>query len=167
MVSQKSRDTFFSLRKNTSSISHQKKQPKITFFLKRSCEQFSKYSAFSLCAKTLPNNRDKFRGFFNHPADGLTFFMRDLHFADLHAPSISQARFVQFRSEHSAQRLVDIYLLHDRSNPFRMKGALLYRYVVLYPCALRGFLSTPPGQRLREVFGTAFRPRGLHPLAAL
>ena len=126
MVSQKSRDTFFSLRKNTPSISHQKKQPKITFFLKRSCEQFSKYSAFSLCAKTLPNNRDKFRGFFNHPADDLTFFMRDLHFADLHASSISQARFVQFRSEHSAQRLVDIYLLHDRSNPFRMKGALLY-----------------------------------------
>lgn len=164
----------FFFKQNTPSTNHQKKRPKVAIFQINSFQQFSKRSAFSFpmyrqsCAKASPNNRDKFGRFSNHSGYDLTFILESLTFCKSanKTPPTGRFRVIPFSTKRSTFHCI---ILASRSHPpLQHEGRTSIQVpCVLYPRALRGSLSSPSGQRLREVFGTSFRPRGLHPLAAL
>ena len=164
-------------------------------FSKRSVFSFPVYQ--QPCAKASPNNRDKFGRFSNHSGYDLTLVSESLTFCKSanKTPPTGRFRVIPFSTKRSTFHCIILAsrshpsLQHEgRTSIPAITGYTAgagyarqckhwlslvglrptsYQGFALYPCALRGFLSSPLGQRFREIFGTSFRPRGLHPLAAL
>ena len=164
---------FFFFKQNTPSTNHQKKRSKVAIFQINSFQQFSKRSVFSFpvyqqpCAKASPNNRDKFGRFSNHSGYDLTLVSESLTFCKSanKTPPTGRFRVIPFSIKRSTFHCI---ILTSRSHPsLQHEGRTSIQ--VLRPVSVRSARLSlfPPGQRFRDIFGTSFRPRGLHPLAAL
>ena len=166
---------FFFFKQNTPSTNHQKKRSKVAIFQINSFQQFLKRSAFSFpmyrqaCAKASPNNRDKFGRFSNHSGYDLTLVSESLTFCKSanKTPPTGRFRVIPFSTKRSVFHCI---ILTSRSHPSLQHE---WRTSIQVPCPVsvrsaRLFLSLSAWPAvMREIFGTSFRPRGLHPLAAL
>ena len=128
---------------------------------------FQNVRLFHFAQITLPNIRDKFKGILNHPEQDLTLSSRDL----THCKSARRIRIpasscvIPFRSRRTR---FQYNILISRSPPsLQHEGRTsIHDHVFVRSARLFLSLSAWPAV-MREIFGTAFRPRGLHPLAAL
>ena len=140
--------------------------PKLPSFRKIVFINFQNVRLFHFAQITLPNIRDKFKGILNHPEQDLTLSSRDL----THCKSARRIRIpasscvIPFRTRRTR---FQYNILISRSHPsLQHEGRTS---ILLHVSSVRSARLSlfPPGQRFRELFGTAFHPRGLHPLAAL
>ena len=164
---------FFFFKQNTPSTNHQKKRSKVAIFQINSFHQFSKRSVFSFpvyqqpCAKASPNNRDKFGRFSNHSGYDLTLVSESLTFCKSanKTPLTGLFRVILLSTKRSTFHCI---ILTSRSHPSLLHEGRTSIHLHVFVRSARLFLSLSAWPAvMREIFGTSFRPRGLHPLAAL